>query len=55
MYEVRKDLRLNVQTFPILRAPNRLQDLAGSESGLGAWFSGTTPEKIANRLNEVAS
>lgn len=53
--EGREDLRLHLQIFSILRAPNKLKYLAGSESGMGAWISDTTPEKIADRLNEVAS
>lgn len=44
-----------LQIFSILRAPNKLKYLAGSESGMGAWISDTAPEKIADRLNEVAS
>ncbi len=50
----RDDLRLHLQLFSFLRSPGKLKYLAGSESGMGAWISDTTPEKIADRLNEVA-
>ncbi|SDB95383.1 UDPglucose--hexose-1-phosphate uridylyltransferase [Sanguibacter gelidistatuariae] len=53
--EGRDDLRLHLQLFSILRAPGKLKYLAGSESGGGAWISDTTPERIADRLAEVAS
>lgn len=53
--EGRDDLRLHLQLFSILRAPGKLKFLAGSESGGGAWISDTTPERIADRLAEVAS
>lgn len=46
--------RLHLQLFSFLRAPGKLKYLAGSESGLGAWISDTTPERIADRLLEVA-
>lgn len=49
----RDDLRLHLQLFSIRRAPGKLKYLAGSESGMGAWISDTSPEKIADRLNEV--
>lgn len=49
----REDLRLHLQLFSVRRAPGKLKYLAGSESGMGAWISDTTPEKIADRLNEV--
>ncbi len=52
--EGREDLRLHLQLFSFLRSPGKLKYLAGSESGMGAWISDTTPEKIADRLNEVA-
>ena len=47
--------RLHLQVFSVLRAPGKLKYLAGSESGLGAWVNDTTPERIAERLREVAS
>ncbi len=46
--------RLHVQVFSVLRSPNKLKYLAGSESAMGAWISDTTPERIAGRLREVA-
>ncbi|MDR2454517.1 MAG: galactose-1-phosphate uridylyltransferase [Bifidobacteriaceae bacterium] len=42
--------RLHLQLFSIRRAPGKLKYLAGSESGMGAWISDTTPERIAHRL-----
>lgn len=53
VHEGRSDLRLHLQLFSTLRAPGRLKYLAGSESGMGAWISDTTPEQIADRLREV--
>ena len=47
--------RLHLQLFSLLRAPGKLKYLAGSESGAGAWIVDTTPERIADRLREVAS
>lgn len=46
--------RLHLQVFSVLRAPGKLKYLAGVESGMGAWISDTTPERIAARLQEVA-
>lgn len=46
--------RLHLQVFSVLRAPGKLKYLAGSESGMGAWISDTTPEHIAARLQELA-
>ena len=51
--ELRKDMRLHLQLISVLRSPGKLKYLAGSESGMGAWISDTTPEKIADRLKEV--
>ncbi|MDR1186863.1 MAG: galactose-1-phosphate uridylyltransferase [Bifidobacteriaceae bacterium] len=42
--------RLHLQLFSIRRAPGKLKYLAGSESGMGAWISDTTPERVAARL-----
>ncbi len=53
VHEGREDLRLHLQLFSVLRAPGKLKYLAGSESGMGAWVSDTTPERIADRLREV--
>ena len=46
--------RLSLQVFSVLRAPGKLKYLAGVESGMGAWISDTTPERIATRLQELA-
>ena len=48
-------VRLHLQVTSVLRAPGKLKYLAGSESGMGAFINDTTPERIANRLREVAS
>lgn len=49
----RDDMRLHLQFFSFLRSAGKLKYLAGSESGMGAWISDTTPEMIADRLKEV--
>ncbi len=46
--------RLHLQLFSVLRAPGKLKYLAGVESGVAAWISDTTPERIAARLQETA-
>jgi len=46
--------RLHLQVFSVLRAPGKLKYLAGVESGMAAWISDTTPERIAARLQELA-
>jgi UDPglucose--hexose-1-phosphate uridylyltransferase len=46
--------RLYLQVFSILRAPQKIKYLAGSESGAGAWINDAVPEAIARRLREVA-
>ncbi|WP_019136559.1 galactose-1-phosphate uridylyltransferase [Cellulomonas massiliensis] len=46
--------RLHLQLFSVLRAPGKLKYLAGVESGMAAWISDTTPERIAARLQELA-
>ena len=53
VHEGRNDLRLHLQLFSTLRAPGKLKYLAGSESGMGAWISDTTPERVADRFREV--
>lgn len=53
--EGRDDLRLHLQYFSILRAPGKLKYLAGSESGMAAWISDTSPEKIAERFRTALS
>ncbi|MCI1664512.1 galactose-1-phosphate uridylyltransferase [Bifidobacterium crudilactis] len=49
----RENYRLNLQFFSFRRSPNKIKYLAGSESGMGAWISDTTPEKIAARFHEL--
>jgi UDPglucose--hexose-1-phosphate uridylyltransferase len=46
--------RLHLQVLSVLRAPGKLKYLAGVESGMAAWISDTTPERIAARLQELA-
>ena len=46
--------RLHLQLFSLMRSPHRMKFLAGSESGMGAWVSDTTPERIAARFREIA-
>jgi len=53
-HEGREDWRLSLQLFSVLRAPGKLKYLAGVESGVAAWVSDTTPERIAHRLQELA-
>lgn len=45
--------RLHLQIFSVLRAAGKLKYLAGVESGMAAWISDTTPERIAARLQEI--
>ncbi|QGQ18774.1 galactose-1-phosphate uridylyltransferase [Cellulomonas sp. JZ18] len=54
VHEGREVSRLHLQVFSVLRAPGKLKYLAGVESGMGAWISDTTPERIARRLQELA-
>ncbi|AKV54982.1 Galactose-1-phosphate uridylyltransferase [Bifidobacterium actinocoloniiforme DSM 22766] len=49
----RSDYRLNLQFFSFRRAVNKVKYLAGSESGMAAWISDTTPERIAARFRET--
>ncbi|MFT8704871.1 galactose-1-phosphate uridylyltransferase [Bifidobacterium aquikefiricola] len=51
--ERRDHYRLNLQFFSFRRAANKIKYLAGSESGMAAWISDTTPEKIAARFHEL--
>lgn len=46
--------RMWLHVFSLLRAPNKLKYLAGSESAVAAWINDTTPERIAARFKEVA-
>ncbi|AKK11476.1 galactose-1-phosphate uridylyltransferase [Corynebacterium uterequi] len=45
--------RLHLQLFSLMRSPDKMKYLAGSESGQSAWISDTTPEKIAERYREI--
>ncbi|MGV8979466.1 MAG: galactose-1-phosphate uridylyltransferase [Cellulomonas sp.] len=45
--------RLHLQVFSVLRAAGKLKYLAGVESGMAAWISDTTPERVAVRLQEL--
>ena len=49
----RENYRLNLQFFSFRRAANKIKYLAGSESGMAAWVSDTTPELIAQRFHEL--
>ncbi|MFB9377265.1 galactose-1-phosphate uridylyltransferase [Kineococcus gynurae] len=49
-----EEFRLHLQLFSVLRGPGKLKYLAGSESGMAAWINDTTPERVAERLREVA-
>ncbi|WEV72189.1 galactose-1-phosphate uridylyltransferase [Bifidobacterium sp. ESL0790] len=51
----RANYRLNLQFFSFRRAANKIKYLAGSESGMGAWVSDTTPELIAKRFHELGA
>ncbi|MFT9008513.1 MAG: galactose-1-phosphate uridylyltransferase [Bifidobacterium sp.] len=54
IHDGRRDhYRLNLQFFSFRRAANKIKYLAGSESGMAAWISDTTPEKIAARFHEL--
>ncbi|MBN9643283.1 galactose-1-phosphate uridylyltransferase [Corynebacterium mendelii] len=45
--------RFHLQLFSLMRSPNRMKFLAGSESAMGAWISDTTPERIAETLRNA--
>lgn len=49
----REDYRLNLQFFSFRRAVDKIKYLAGSESGMAAWVSDTTPERIAARFRQL--
>lgn len=54
IHDVRRaNYRLNLQFFSFRRAANKIKYLAGSESGMAAWVSDTTPELIAKRFHEL--
>lgn len=44
---------LHLELFSVLRAPDKLKYLAGSESGMAVWINDVTPEQIAERLRAV--
>jgi UDPglucose--hexose-1-phosphate uridylyltransferase len=44
------EIALHAEVFTIRRAPGKLKYLAGSESGMGAFASDTTPESAARAL-----
>lgn len=41
---------LHLEVFSVLRTPDKLKYLAGSESGLAVWINDVTPEELADRL-----
>lgn len=47
--------RMYLRVFSLMRSPNKMKFLAGSESAVAAWISDTTPERIAARFKELAS
>ena len=51
--KIRGEVRMHLQLFSLMRSPNRMKFLAGSESAQGVWINDTTPEKIAARFREV--
>lgn len=48
-------MRLHLSLFSLMRSPNRMKFLAGSESAMEVWVNDTTPEKIAERFREISS
>ncbi|AKE39276.1 Galactose-1-phosphate uridylyltransferase [Corynebacterium camporealensis] len=48
-----EDVRMHLQLFSLMRSPNRMKFLAGSESSQAVWINDTTPERIAARFREV--
>jgi galactose-1-phosphate uridylyltransferase (family 1) len=50
----RDDWWLHLQLFSLRRAPGKLKYLAGSESGMGAFISDTTPEDVADQLRSLS-
>ncbi|MDU0479331.1 galactose-1-phosphate uridylyltransferase [Staphylococcus chromogenes] len=51
--QLRRYGRLHLQLFSLMRSPNRMKFLAGSESAQGVWINDTTPERIAARFKEI--
>lgn len=50
VHTARDDWWLHLRLTSIRRDANKIKYLAGSESGMGAFISGTTPEQVAARL-----
>src|SRR6202008_3723004 len=50
----RDEFALHLELFTSRRAPGKLQYLAGSESGMGAFPNAVTPGAPAERLRELA-
>ncbi|GAB3483878.1 galactose-1-phosphate uridylyltransferase [Amycolatopsis cihanbeyliensis] len=46
---------LHLELFSVLRAPDKLKYLAGSESGMAVWVNDATPEQIAAKLRSAWS
>ena len=46
---------LQLQVFSVLRAPDRLKYLAGSESGMAVWINDVLPEDLAERLRAAGA
>ncbi|WP_020670221.1 galactose-1-phosphate uridylyltransferase [Amycolatopsis nigrescens] len=44
---------LHLELFSVLRSPDKLKYLAGSESGMAVWINDATPEQIAERLRSA--
>ena len=53
VHDGREDWWLHLQLFSFTRAPGKLKYLAGSESGMGAFVSDTSPEGVAEELRQV--
>ncbi|WP_181783789.1 galactose-1-phosphate uridylyltransferase [Pseudonocardia pini] len=47
--------RLHLELFSILRSPDKIKYLAGSESGMGVFVNDTTPEDVAARLRDLGA
>lgn len=48
-------MRLHLNLFSLMRSPNRMKFLAGSESSMEVWVNDITPEKIAERFREISA
>jgi UDPglucose--hexose-1-phosphate uridylyltransferase len=49
------ELALHLELFTVRRTADKLKNLAGTESGMGAFMNDVSPETAARRLQEVAS